>query len=81
MDTHQVIYTGWCNEHQKVAFTGNLVECKAYLAEHGQQADFVRRIPGAAKVSKAQAERAAMLASFGISYVPRDAAWSKEEQR
>ncbi len=81
MNTHQVIDTGWCNEHQSVAFRGTEGECRAYLAAHGQQADFVQRIPGAAKATKAQAERAAMLASFGIAYVPRDSAWPKEEQR
>ena len=81
MKTHQVIDTGWCNEHKAVAFEGTEAECRAYLADNGQQDDYVRRIPGAEKARKAQAERAAMLASFGVVYVPRDAAWSKEEQQ
>ena len=67
--THEFIDTGWCNEHQLVAFAGTLAECNAYLAEHGQQADFVRRIPKPTKAEVAQAARsaarAAMLASFG----------------
>lgn len=67
--THQFISTGWCNEHQTVEFAGSLAECNAYLAEHGHQADYVRRAPKPTKAELAQAARsvarAAMLASFG----------------
>lgn len=66
--THQVIDTGWCNEHRSVAFEGTLSECKAYLAAHGHQADFVRRIPAPSaaerKAAERSAARAALLASF-----------------
>lgn len=67
--THEVIDTGWCNEHQSVAFSGTLQECKAYLAANGQQADFVRRIPGAAKAAAKSAARASLFASFGLPAV------------
>lgn len=67
--THEMIDTGWCNEHESVAFQGTLAECKAYLAAHGQQADFVRAIPGAKKAAAKSAARAALFASFGLPAV------------
>ena len=71
MDTHQVIETGWCNEHKAVAFEGTQAACRAYLAEHGHQADYIRATPGAAKTNAAKAARIAMLASFGVVYRPK----------